>query len=191
MKRICIILGMLVALMPAIVNAGWGNDTEATKEAQKVTQQQAQYAKAQPIPFFNWSLERHLVIELYKLRNQKVITHSVWRGDMSVVEGDCPSMGYGLPYDLSLTNPLIATAEDGNYGWNKQALATIEQAEPNGLFASKNTNATWVMCIGPAGDLEPIYIEAKVTVYPGPVEVDYSTNRVKRVGKASVTISNK
>jgi hypothetical protein len=128
-----------------------------------------------------------LVIKLYQLRNQKVATHSVWRSDYGMVEFDCPSMGFGIPYDTSLTNPLTTTNEDQD-GYEKAALTSIGQAEPNGVYASTNTSATWVMCIGDGGAIEPVYIESKVTVFPFPVSVDYSTNRVEKAGKTSITL---
>lgn len=161
----------------------------SSKDAKQVIRQQSQYAKGQPIPAFNWSLERHLLVQLYRVRNQKVATHSVWRSNTGMVEGDCPSYGYGLPYDTSLTNPLVATntnskGDSRGHG----AMTSIEQPEPNGIFASKNTSATWVMCLGASGKLEPIYIETKVTVYPGPVIVDYEKNTVRRSGAATVLI---
>lgn len=165
------------------------SDSQEARDSQAVQLQQSQYAKAQPIPVFDWSLERDLVIKLYEIRNQNVATHSVWRSDHGLVEGDCPSMGYGLPYDTSLTNPLLATREDQNGRiYNGSGLTSIGQAEPNGVFASTNTSATWVMCVGDSGMIEPHYVEAKVTVYPGPVEVDYENNRVIRAGAASVYI---
>lgn len=166
-------------------------ESESAKEAKKVDVQQGQYAKGQPIPYFDWSLERHLLIELYKIRNKNVATHSVWRSDYGMIEGDCPSYGYGLPYDTSLTNPLSTTNEDQDGFEQSRTLAVIEQAEPNGVFASKNTAATWVMCLGEAGNIEPVYVETKVTVYPGPVIVDYDKNRVKRSGAATVLIPKK
>jgi hypothetical protein len=161
--------------------------SQESKDNEAVSRQQAQYAKGQPIPAFDWSLERDLVIKLYNIRNQRVATHSVWRSNYGMIEGDCPSMGYGLPYDTSLTNPLMATDEDPT-GFDKNSLTSIGQAEPNGVFASQNTAATWVMCVGKGGMLEPHYIESKVTVYPGPVDVDYENNRVVRSGKATVTL---
>jgi hypothetical protein len=190
MKKIALVLTLAIAAV-ALSGCDEGKQTSESRDAKRVLQQQGQYEKAQPIPVFDWSLERHLVVELYKLRNQKVATHSVWRGDLSVVEGDCPSMGYGLPYDSSLTNPLVATniAQTGERHLHSGgALTSIEQAEPNGIFASKNTNATWVFCIGESGSTEPVYIESKVTVYPGPVLVDYEKNRVTRSGAATVII---
>jgi len=157
-------------------------ENPTSKEKKMVNQQQLQYSKAQPIPTYDWSLERDLVIKLYNLRNQKVSTHSVWRSDYGMIEGDCTSMGFGIPYDTSLTNPL-----KGEYLHNG-ASATVGQAEPNGVFASQNTSATWVMCVGDNGALEPHYVESKVTVYPYEVKVDYEKNRVYRIGKQSATL---
>lgn len=123
----------------------------------------------------------------------KAVTHSVWRSDRGMIEGDCPSIGFGIPYDTSLTNPLVATSLDQrgySHTYQGGALTSIEQPEPNGIYASKNTSATWVMCAGEAGAIEPVYVETKVTVYPYPVKVDYKTDRVIKSGKATVTLEN-
>ncbi len=161
-----------------------GGSKSSEKDSAAVEKQQSQYGIGQPIPMFDWSLERDLVIQLYKVRNQKAATHSVWRSDRGLIEGDCPSYGYGIPYDTSLTNPLTTDRFSGQGGGT-----VVEQPEPNGVFASKNTAATWVMCLGEAGSVEPVYVETKVTVYPGPVKVDYASNRVVRSGAATVLIS--
>ena len=145
-------------------------------------QQQSQYGKAQPIPLFDHSLERDQVIKLYHLRNEKVSTHTVWRSDYGTVEGECTSLGYGIPYDTSLTNPWKLDYIS-NHG-----TGAIGQAEPNGVYASTNTAATWVMCLGTAGNIEPIYVESKVTTYPYPVKVNWDKNRVTKSGKATATI---
>lgn len=183
-----------ITLLVALVLIGMSltgcvpEDSENAKEAKAVARQQGQYAIAQPVHSYNWSLERHLLQQLYDIRNQEVTTYSVWRSDFGQIEGSCASIGYGLPYDTSLTNPLAATDEDA-YGMRNNALASVEQAEPNGIFASKNTNATWVMCIGPGGTIEPIYTESKVTAYPYPVKVDWERNRVIKDGKSNVTMT--
>lgn len=161
--------------------------SQTTKDAKAVQRQQSQYSKAQPVPAYDWSLERDLIIQLYNIRNMKALTHSVWRSDRGLVEGDCASIGFGIPYDTSLTNPLQSSWKSRSQGG--LASAVVEQAEPNGIFASKNTAATWVMCAGDAGMIEPVYVETKVTVYPYSVKVDYDKNRVRKSGKASVTIT--
>lgn len=190
MKKAITFFVFTIAL--AILTTGCDkNESAETRDAKRVQSQQGQYEKGQPIPAFDWSLERHLVIELYKVRNQKAATHSVWRSDRGIIEGDCPSYGYGIPYDTSLTNPLAPIV----HGWDPyggtwtETSQVVEQAEPNGVFASKNTSATWVMCLGEAGNIEPVYVETKVTVYPGPVKVDYENNRVTRSGAATVLIN--
>lgn len=181
------IISTALVLLCALVFSGCGTtESQATKEADEVNAQQKQYAIGQPIPKFDWSLERDLMIKLYELRNKKVSTHAVWRSDRGMVEGDCPSLGFGLPYDVSLTNPVMASKSW--WGAAGSSIDVVEQAEPNGIFASKNTSATWVMCVGDAGMIEPIYVETKVTIYPYDVEVDYDKNRVKRIGATAVNI---
>lgn len=162
------------------------NNSQTTKDKQQVERQQSQYSKIQPVPAYDWSLERHMVTQLYNIRNLEATTHSVWRSDRGMIEGDCTSIGFGIPYDTSLTNPLTAK----KFTSFAESLRVVEQPEPNGIFASKNTNATWVMCAGTGGVIEPVYVETKVTVYPYPVNVDYTANRVKKSGKATVTITS-
>lgn len=176
------LLHLLIALISMLVVGCGPNADQESEDREAVQRQQAQYAKAQPIPAYDFSIERDLVIKLYDIRNQRLATHSVWRSDYGMIEGDCPSMGYGLPYDTSLTNPYQID------GWRQGSIAAIGQAEPNGVFASTNTAATWVMCVGESGLVEPHYVESKVTGYPYPVKVDYEKNRVERAGKATVTI---
>lgn len=170
--------------------SGCPNSRDAgDREAAAVQAQQAQYGKGQPVPAFDWSLERDLVIQLYGVRNEKVSTHSVWRSALGTVEGDCPSMGFGIPFDTSLTNPFMLEGRWDRSGHAHNHLeGVVGQAEPNGIFASTNTSATWVMCVGEAGQLNPVYTESKVTVYPYTVAVNYETNRVTKDGEATVSI---
>ena len=191
MKKLLLISVLSVAVLSG---CNGSSNTQGSKDSKQAQAQQSQYAKSQPVPSYNWSLERHMVIELYNVRNLKAPTHSVWRSDLGTIEGDCSSVGFGIPYDTSLTNPLVATDVDQQgeeHSYQGGALASVEQAEPNGIFASKNTAATWVMCAGDNGAMEPVYVETKVTVYPYPVKVNYDKNRVVKAGKSSVTISTK
>ena len=178
MKKFVLILASVLSMTACNVQ------NQSEKDAATVERQQEQYASAQPVPAYDWSLERHLVIELYNVRNMRAATHSVWRSDLGTIEGDCPSMGFGVPYDTSLTNPLTAV-DFGRSGYDRHV---VEQTEPNGIFASKNTAATWVMCTNELGQIEPVYVETKVTTYPYPVTVDYDNNRVKNAGKSTVSI---
>ncbi len=179
-QRAAIMGGLIMAL--AASECG----SSSNRERKAVESQQNIYATAQPVPAFPFSLERDIVIQLYKARNQEVATHTVWRSDMGMVEGDCPSVGYPVPYDTSLTNPLMRA--------NIGSKVVLEQPEPNGIFASKNSIATWVRCVVVQDGISrqvPIYIESRVTAYAYPVAVDYDTNRVTAAGAPTLTIEQR
>lgn len=176
----------LVALpLAALLVMGNSCETQETRDARKVDRQQEQYATAQPVPMFDWSLERDILVQLYQARNQNVATYSVWRSATGVIEDHCPSIGYGLPYDTSLTNPLRLASPNNNQS------SVVEQAEPNGIFASKVTSATWVFCTVDSDKgavIAPIYVESRVTAYPYPVTVDMERSRVTRVAGKGVSV---
>jgi hypothetical protein len=133
-------------------------------EREDVERQQMLYVQNQPPPFFNWSLERHLMIQLYKARNERVPTYSYVVAPLTgKVVTSCPSLGYPIPATTQLTNPLKPS---GN-GY------ALPQAEPNGLYTPPATHGTWVMCLGPEGKVEPSYWELDVLTFPRPMkEVD-------------------
>jgi len=139
--------------------------------SQSVRKQQKQYNIAQPIPKFEYSLERDVAIQLYEARNEEVRTWTVWRSDLGTIEGYAETIGYPIPYDVQLTNPLKSE-------YHK---TVIEQAEPNGLYSSKNSIATWiraVVTVDGKRTVSPIYIESRVTCYAFPIVVDYTNNSV-------------
>lgn len=142
-------------------------DTETADRADRelTDKQQGIYQVKQPLPFFDYSFERSMVTQIYVARNDALNTWSVWRSATGQIEDWCPSIGFGIPYDTQLTNPLKRST-------NAQGATAVEQAEPNGLFSSKNTAATWVLCQLPNGDISPVYIESKVTVYPWPIRIE-------------------
>lgn len=177
MNKTILVLGALLALF---LLPSCGPSSADRQDRATVEHQQEVYHAAQPVPAFDYSMERAVVIELYQARNSRVATHTVWRSDTGVVEGDCPSIAYPIPYDTSMTNPLVPA-------WHQSGGTAVEQAEPNGLFASHNSIATWVRCIVD-GEEVPVYIESKVTAYPYPVEVDYVTNRVTPVSGSAPTV---
>lgn len=177
--RIIALTGVML-LVSACMNEGAEH-----KERKAVESQHRHYTVSQPVPRFDFSLERDLLRQLYQARNEQVATYSVWT-DFGKIIDHCPSIGYGLPYDTSLTNPL--KRDSGHRG----AIA-LEQQEPNGIYPSKNTAATWVFCVVDTDEgvkTVPVYVEQKVLVYPYPVKVE--NGRIVRAGivKPSVTIKD-
>lgn len=160
-----------------------GPPSQRATEKATVDRQQDIYLKAQPVPTFDYSLERDRITALYMARMNAAQTWSVWRSQTGMLEGDCPSSGYPLPYGVQLTSPDVLAYAGTNVG-----TATLSQAEPNGLFTNGVTSTgTWVFCVTD-GVIAPVYVESFVTVYPYPVTVDYRDGRVQRAGALTVTL---
>ena len=160
---------LLVLLLALIVSACGGSAPGATKDdAQNAVNQQQTYRRnGQGVPFFDFSQDLETLRQIYVLKNENVSTHTTFssNGSGQIID-DCPSIGYPIPADTQLTNPeTIADRYQGGY-------AILEQPEPNGLFSSKNTDGTWVICVTDSGKQYPKYSELKVEAFPFPVRVN-------------------
>jgi hypothetical protein len=151
-----VLFSILIVFLIGCVDA----NTE-TKDKEIVQEQQNHYQKVHPVPFFDYSISRDVYTQIYEVVTTKAYTtYTVIESMTGLTFFHGPSIGYGIPADTSITNPLQT------YGYSSGALTSIEQAEPNGLFSSKNTDGTWVLFIQTDGTVTPIYTEHKVTTFP-------------------------
>ena len=137
-----------------------GTPSSEKETARVVEQQQSHYTNTQPIPFFDFSLQRDVYTQVYMATNEARNTYTIVESITGETKFHCPSVGYGIPADVSLTNPIQYYARRIDHP------VTLEQAEPNGLYSSNNTDGTWIMCVVAGGDVTPIYTEHKVTTFP-------------------------
>lgn len=155
----------LIAILALFIGSCAGNTTAVKNDSRTVDSQQKVYSRNQPIPFFDWSQDRDALIQIYVAKNEARTTYTVVTADGSgQVLFTCPSVGFAIPADTQLTNGLQALDYTG--------YPVVEQAEPNGLYSSKNTDGTYVLCVREDGNITPVYTEAKVTTYPFPVRVE-------------------
>ena len=169
-----IVLLLLVACGPESIR----QDSETVDRQQKV------YAVNQPVPFFEWSQDRAVLIQIYSQKNEARTTWSVIAPNgTGEPRFQCPSIGYALPVDTQLTNPV-------QVAYNYANDPVVEQAEPNGLYSSKNTDGTYVLCVRRNGDVVPVYTEMKVTTFPFPVRWNPSTGMIEDIEDqpSSITI---
>lgn len=143
----------------------------ATQNRLDTNKQLMSYNKVQRMHFYTYSWERWEVQTLYDFRITKLAsTWSVWVGDGTGEPIDmCASKGWGVPYSTSLTSP--DQYESGTSG------AVTALMEPNGLYPSQNTAATWVLCVETDGSLHPLYSEPNLIVYDHPVVVAFDQRR--------------
>ena len=154
-----------------------GCDSGRVSEERTVAGQQELYLKTQPVPVFDYSLQRDLLIQFYKASNESISTYTVI-SDFGRVLWEGPTMGYGIPANTQLTNP---EEINGYYG------VTLPQPEPNGLYSSPSTSGTIVMAVMKDGSLAPIYAEHNVVTFPFNVEKDGTA--YKQYGSASLRLT--
>lgn len=177
-----------VYLMCAANNEGCdGAPSARSKEAAIVERQNQLYVANQPPPVFDWSLERHLLTELYKARNNAVATYSYVRNQYTgKILSSCPSIGFPISAATQLTNPEMIAVREYQTG-----VVTLPQAEPNGLFTPTQSRGTYVMCVNADGQVEPRYYEEDVEAFVTQMhEVDGQLVQVAGA-KASITINPK
>lgn len=178
------ILGILVAGAVALVACG--TQSQDSVDRQTVQAQQNTYTSRQPIPQFDWSRQRDTLIQIYQLTNEARSTYSVLtsQGTGQMIYA-CPSVGYPIPADTQLTNPLTVQ----RYWINSTAVdGVVEQPEPSGLYSSHNTDATWVLCVRKNGDVAPIYTEQKLTTFPFAVRYNKDTGMIEEDESSPTTI---
>ncbi len=140
----------------------------AVQQEQEITERsQDQLMRNQPIPTFDWSLERHLLIQLYGARQRATATFSFVQSEYTgKVLWSCPSLGFPLPYATQLTNSVQPIWDHDIHG---TAGVTVALPEPNGLYPPASAEGTWVMCVDAKGRITPRYEERRVTVTVTPM----------------------
>lgn len=113
------------------------------------------------VPLYDYSIPRDVFIQIYDVVTTKAyMTYSIITSMTGNVIYHGDSVGYALPADMQLTNPVKPLS----YSYHESSI--IEQAEPNGLYSSKNTDGTWVLFVQENGAVTPVYTEMKVTTFP-------------------------
>lgn len=160
----------LAVLVPVIALAvACGNVNQSVTHDQDQTNSQLQqYQKVQPVPYYDWSEQRNTLIQIYNAKNEARETWAVIESITGEALWACPSIGFPIPADTQLTNPdQIAVTQNGSTWYD----GVVPQMEPDGLYASSGTDATYVLCVRPDGKAVPIYTEQKVSTFPFPVHV--------------------
>lgn len=171
MKRV--IFGLVVIILVGTFLSACNGQTATGKEQAQTNRVMSVLIDAQPAPVFDWSLERYLLIELYKARNSAVSTYSyVFNDYLGKIVWSCPSVGYPVPGGTQLTNPdqlTFSRVKNGNH--TETIEGSIPQVEPNGLYTPATSAGTYVMCVNDDGTVSPVYEERNVSTFFRPMEV--------------------
>lgn len=133
-------------------------------ERRKQEEMSLQAVQSVGMPAITNFAEKRMFKDILELRDQNVAT-TTYTVDMNGNRHKlCDSVGYGLPYATQYTNPQRTV--DYMHG-----VATLPQADPNGLYSPASAEGTWVMCVNhKTGKPAPLYIEPRIIVSPFPLD---------------------
>ncbi len=180
-------------VIPLMGSGGSCTQASQTPEAVRVEQRdvnrsQLQLLRNQPAPQFDWSLERHMLIAIYRARQQATLTYSYVQSPYTgKVLWECKSIGFPLPYATQITNPSQGIIIRDQYDHDGSGI--IPLPEPNGLYPPAQAEGTWVPCVNENGKITPVYEERRVTVFLRPMIENNGTLSPDPSGKASLTIN--
>ena len=185
------LLAAFIAVVLVVAACGAQQTSSTSQEQNVVNSQQDQYNKAQPIPFYDYSLQRQALIDIYNSQNQDSQTWDVVTSYSGQFLFQCEAVGWPIPADSQLSNPLQVVVGDSAGSSSNYAYGTVGQAEPNGIYTG-NTQGTYILCSRPDGKISPVYTENNVQMFPFPVKVDPTTGAITDAGGASsITVTVK
>ena len=161
-----------MAMLACALLSGCGTASSKENEYTQTIMEQA--ADAIGYPNVTNFFEKAQLKEIYELRDDpNLICYWYTKNDMSgkwIYQGTC--VGYGIPYTTQFTQPetmqraalpvLNLNGEDK--GRNEYFTEVLPQADPNGLYSSASTSATWILATDESGEIKPTYVESEITV---------------------------
>lgn len=171
------ILALILILIMALSLFGCAPNSVMAKEAEYQKQVQQEMSKTVGSPDIKNFTEKKLAKTILELRDQpNLVRYAYTKNDMTgkyIYQGEC--IGYPMPYSVQYTNPENPywggyetgsnnKSNNGSTTSYKQEYA-IPMADPNGLYYTGSTAATWVVLINPkTGSNDITYFEENVMV---------------------------
>lgn len=158
MKKKLLAIGVIIVLMASMLVG-----CSETEESQYTTNLMNNAYDTIGFPDVSNYFERQQLKEIYELRDDpNLICYWYTKNDMNgkwIYQGEC--IGYGIPYTTSMTAPESYQRIETSAGATREVLPL---AEPNGLYASPSTSATWILTTDKDGNITPTYVESEITV---------------------------
>lgn len=149
LKKKLITLGLIGVAAVGIVGCDDGSEQEQREQQRQMFKESNRELGMPNIHNFT---EKRMAKIIWELRDKSDLTTYAYSVNMNgkyVYLGRC--IGFGLPYTTQYTNPNHA---DGT-----------KQCDPNGLFSSETTNATWLMLVNEETNKpEIIYAEPEIII---------------------------
>lgn len=174
MKKKFLAIGIIGVLMASMLTGCGQRETASSKENSYTQDLMEQSSNIVGYPDVTNFFEKAQLKEIYELRDDpNLICYWYTKNDMTgkwIYQGTC--IGYGIPYTTQFTQPdtmqraaLPVLDINGNdKGRNEYYTEVLPQADPNGLYSSASTSATWILTTDKDGNIKPTYVESEITV---------------------------
>lgn len=165
MKKILCLLLVMVFAIGLVACDETPQNTVTSKEKTYTEKVKKQALASVGLPNIKNFFEMGQLKTIYELRDDpKTICYWYTRNQYTgkwIYCGKC--VGYGIPYSTQITNPNQVVEKERH---KSISTSTLDQAEPNGLYSTGSTSATWVLCLDDKGKIHPAYVEAEVNAFP-------------------------
>lgn len=161
MKKVFLLIILSVALIStSCVERRESSDSKASLQQEQLAKEIAAQTGMPSVK--NATMKKQLKMIIEECDKENLICYAYIVPEMTgkpIFLGKC--IGYGVPYATQYTNP-EKIARESQYG-----IATLPQADPDGLFKPGSADGTWLMLVDPAtGEPHPVFCEPKVLVTP-------------------------
>lgn len=161
-----VIIAALAAFFVLTAESCDGQPSAEQKESAAQERMQAESQAQVGMPAIVNFAEKRNYKMIYELRDSpNFATYTYLVGMHNELKLLCHSVGYGIPESSQYTNPAMI-----GYASDRVGVATLPQADPNGLYSSPSSQGTWVMCLDPSGKVVPVRSEPNVLTSPFPLE---------------------
>ena len=149
---------LMIVILAFFVTGCADNSTDAIQRVQTEKMAKEAALRVGPPGITNYTEKRFMKL-IYELRDKEVKTYSYFMDMNGRLHFLCDSIGFGVPASVQYVNPQRRST--GTHG-----TIALPQPEPNGLFMPDSLSATYVLCSGEKGKLQPVYSEPALIVSP-------------------------
>lgn len=187
--KVAIVVAAMAATGLGLSSCSSGSTAGTNVEQNHSNDQLTQYTKAQPIPYFKWSLERQILIdaEVASAMGDQSTSFFFNFGVQDPILV-CTSLGNAVPDSAQLSNPEQVVGNKQNKVLPSGDWTTLPQMEPFGIHTSPSSVGTYAICIING---KPILQRAEETVHTvmAPAKWDAAKHQIVITGNPTTQVT--
>ena len=165
MRKFIVVCAVFMCSLVVLTGADCDQNKTEQLQTKQTEQILAEINRQVGLPNVKNFQQKKLMKMIYELCDKEdLVCYAYIKSDYQgklVFIGKC--IGFGVPFSAQYTNPQKRIT-------GHQSIATLPQADPNGLYMPTSSSATWLMMIDPTTNKpRPVYLEPEIVVSPFPL----------------------